>query len=227
MAVFSKGREAAQKAADKAQATVDEWNAKAAAARADAQQLDADAGAQILADESAAERITLQIQSLERKARAYDQAATEAARNLHAAQHDVLTAEAAELEKQAAGIRKQAEKQEAEVQKILAQLEALDESKWERAEIPGTGTEHSTQSYAGKAAGIVWEALALETRAQVIRYWLAKGTIPADLRDLNNMFGPTHDVHITVLGTEYLDKYGDPITDTLRQAVAAGLSFAA
>ena len=75
MGIFSKSTEQAQAEITKAESVVSEWEAKAASARAEASRLDAESGAAILADESAAERITLNIQAWERKARAFDGAA--------------------------------------------------------------------------------------------------------------------------------------------------------
>jgi hypothetical protein len=230
MAIIPTSAERAQSNVAKAEATVSEWQAKAAAARADAAELDATAGAAILADESAAERVTLQVQTLERKARAYDQAATEAGKNLRTARLAVLTTEADTLEKEAAKVRRVLDKHNAEVAKAKDALEELaghgfipGEPEPEGVTISVPGETISRTSRVGKAAPLNRQAMHMETQAQCIRYWLKRGELPRDLHDLNKEFGQTHAAFVSVLGSDYLDKYGAPITDNLRAAVDAGL----
>lgn len=230
MAIIPTSAERAQSNVTKAEATVSEWQAKAAAARAEAADLDATAGAAILADESAAERITLQVQTLERKAGAFDQAATEAGKNLRAARIAVLTTEADALEKESAKVRRVLDKHVAEVAKAKDALEELaghgfipgePEPEGVTYSLPGETINRTVR--VGKASPLIEQAMHLLTQAQCIRYWLTHGTLPADLRDLNKEFGADHEI----IGYDFmsypLNKYGAPVTEALRAAVDAGL----
>ncbi|MFW0773546.1 hypothetical protein ACLRGI_10295 [Paenarthrobacter nitroguajacolicus] len=191
MGIFSKSPETAQAAVTKAEQTVAEWERKASDARADAARLDGESGAAILEDESAAERITLNVQTLERKARAYDQAAAEARRKLLAVQKEALEAEAREEHKEAAALRKKAEAHNAKVSALVGELEKLDDCKWDRAQF----TDSVTGSAYGRMVGLGerhgGEALRHETRAAVIGYFIATGKVPADFYDINNVMGTT------------------------------------
>lgn len=216
MAIFKN----AQTAVDKAQSIVTEWEAKAAAARAEAVRIDAEAGAAILADESAAERITVQVQSQERKARAYDQAAEEARRKLHAAQREAFEVEAREEDKQAAAARKKGEAHEAKVMALRDQLQELDGCGWERGPITDgiTGAVVGTQT--GKGAEYDFQVLRHNTRAAIIRYFMATGKMPRDWHDLNTELG----TNFTTLSSPISNIEG-AFPDSVTAARDAGLSF--
>lgn len=130
MRILPTSAERAQSNVTKAEATVSEWQAKAETARAEAAALDATAGAAILADETAADSISLKVISLERKARAYDQTANEDGMNLRTARTAVLTLEADESDKAEAVAVKRFEKHEAAVKDLLDKLEALAGNKY-------------------------------------------------------------------------------------------------
>ncbi|BCW62473.1 hypothetical protein [Arthrobacter sp. StoSoilB22] len=191
MGIFSKSPEAAQAAVTKAEQTVAEWERKASDARAEAARMDGESGAAILEDESAAERITLNVQTLERKARAFDQAAAEARNKLLAAQKDALEAEAREEHKEAAALRKKADTHDAKVAALLGELEKLDDCRWDRAQFTD---EISGRAY-GQMVGLGdrhrGEALRHETRGAVIGYFIATGKVPSDFYDINNVMGTT------------------------------------
>ncbi|WP_453985151.1 hypothetical protein [Brevibacterium casei] len=115
----------------KAQATVQQWEQKAQAARAEAQRVDSESGREILENPNAAEKITLKVQTLERQARAYDTAAREARDQEKAAWRKAVEAEAKQLEKDAVNFRKEAAKIEAEESKLIDKLEALQGVRYE------------------------------------------------------------------------------------------------
>lgn len=192
MAIFSKSVDSAQNNVTKAQGLVEEWKAKAAAARAEATRLDAESGALILADESKAEGISLQIQTLERKARAYDGAAGEAARKLHTAQLRALEAEAAEEDRLAAADRKRGEAHDVKVDALLAELKRIDGVDYTVA--------RATEGYAADAGllqiptahGIWQDVKRHEVRGAVIRYFISEGSLPNDFHDLNRVMGTTY-----------------------------------
>lgn len=96
----------------KAQKTVDEWEAKTSAARAEGEELDRTSGAAILENPNAPEKITLKVQTLERTAGAYDSAAIEARNKVNAVYRKYVEAESRQLDKDAATMRKDAEKME-------------------------------------------------------------------------------------------------------------------
>lgn len=225
MSLFTKPIETARKNRDQALADAAQWEAQAAAKRAEADQLDAGANAAILADESAAERITAQVLTLQRKASAYDQAAREARAKAADAAREALRVEADELDKAATKKKQEAAKIDAEVDKLRAKLEEYDgcpyvrqveESDWDAVD----GRYRTTVRHHGKSFVSKQEALHLTTQAQVIRYWLDEGTLPTSLGDLNDKFGATHNVLAGWRGDTPISQYGEPITDGLREAMA-------
>lgn len=229
MGLLTKPIETAIKERDKATADAAAWIAKAAAVRGEADALDAGADAAILADESAAERITLEVTALQRKARAYEQAAKEASDRARQAASDALGIEADELDKEAAKVRRTLDKHKAEVAKAKAALEDLaghgfipGELEPEGVTISVAGESTPTRSgRIGKASQLGRQALHLETQAQVIRFWLEDQRLPRSLVELNERFGPKHDTHFLIAGSDSLDKYGEPVTENLRAAIDA------
>ncbi|MFJ5861498.1 hypothetical protein ACIQCM_08740 [Pseudarthrobacter sp. NPDC092439] len=209
MAIFSKSIESAQDAVTKAASVVAEWEGKAAAARAEAARLDAESGAAILADESAAETISLNIQAQERKARAFDGAAAEARTKLHKAQREVLEAEAREEDKLAAAARKASAAHLAKLDALKRDIETLDECEWDRAD-----------GNLGKEGVLEHEAHRHETRAGVIRYYLSTGRIPHDFYLIDKEVG----TKVSRMSLSF--NSGDYIPDSLRAAQDAGLTFA-
>lgn len=229
MALFTKPIENALKARDTANTEAQEWDAKAAAMRAEADQLDASANAAILEDETAAERITAQVLTLQRKANAFDQAARQARAKAHTAAREILAVEADELDKEAAKHRKSADKLEAEVTALREKLEELDDCKYtrlvEESNWDAVDGKYRTRIYHnGKAAGIRQGVLQLTTQAQVIRYWLEHSQIPTGLKALNDEFGEIHSLAGALHDGAPITRYGDPITDNLREAMAAETS---
>jgi hypothetical protein len=185
MALLTRGSNATQKAIDKAQATVAEWQDKAATARAEAAELDANAGALILADESAAEQITVKIQALERKGRAYDSAAAEAAQKLRAAHRAALEAAQAEEERLADQADQAHSAHDEAVSNLLAKLKALDGCDY----VIGRSTTMTDAMQVPKSRDLYMAALKHRTRAAVIKYYLKTGKIPAQNYDLNTALG--------------------------------------
>lgn len=115
----------------KAAKVAEDWEAKAASARAEADELDRSSGSAILENPSVAEKVTVQIEAKKRTARAYDSAAAEAREKLKGVYRKHVEAEASQLEKDATTLRRDAEKHRAEVEKILVKLEALDGVRYE------------------------------------------------------------------------------------------------
>lgn len=167
----------------KAQAVVDKWTAKASAARAEAEQVDRESGAQILENPNAADKITTRVLGLERQARAYDSAATEAKAQVGAAWRSAVEAEAKELDKSVLTMRRDAEKLEADAEKLVDKLEQLQGVRY----IPNLGQathldsgnvyrsddgaprETKSDDFEGRAAGA-------EAQAKLVRYVLQAGT---------------------------------------------------
>ncbi|GAA5227258.1 hypothetical protein [Paeniglutamicibacter antarcticus] len=217
MALIATSAERAQNNIIKAEATVTEWQAKAAAARAEANDLDANAGAAILEDESAAERVTLQVQSLERKARAYDQAATEAAGRLKTARLAALETAAEDETARADKARKQADAHEAKVNAMLAKLEEFDDAEWERRSYR-EGT--ATVSHVGKAGALRDEAFRGDVRTAVIRYFIANGKTPDSFWEINQQLG----TDFPSMG-QPLYEYAGMVPDCVTEALADGRTF--
>ena len=164
MGIIKRTTADALKAAERADATAAKWDDKAAAVRAEAQRMDAEAGPAILADESQAEKITIAVQAQERKARA------EAAQ----ARDDALRIEADELDRKADQLDKRADRKAEEVAEALAKLEAADGYSWERKPTethPLTG-EPTRWSADGAAGDLRGQARTLRLAAQHNRYYL-------------------------------------------------------
>lgn len=115
----------------KARKVVADWEAKASTAREEARRVDSESGREILENPNAAEKITLKVQTLERQARAYDNAAREARDQEKAAWRKAVEAEAKQLEKDATTMRRDAAKIEAEESKLIDKLEALQGVRYE------------------------------------------------------------------------------------------------
>jgi hypothetical protein len=193
MALFSKSTESAQNAVAAAESVVQKWEKKAADARAEAARLDAESGAAILEDESAAERITLNVQTWERKARAFDQAAGEARQKLQAARKDALEAEAREEDKLAAAARRAAEAHASKVAALLAELKLVDACDY----VPGRATTgwaaERGLNQVPASVGKLRTVREHETRAAIIRYFLKAGAVPKDYDELNDVLGTDFD----------------------------------
>ncbi|QHK19391.1 hypothetical protein GU243_06135 [Pseudarthrobacter psychrotolerans] len=219
MAIFSKSVDAAQTAVSKAEDLLKEWESKAINARAEAERLDNESGAAILADESAADTITLKIHSWERKARAFDQAAEEARRKLTAARHEALEAEAREEDKEGTAGRRKAEAHNAKVAALVHQLEVLDECDWGRAPAKDPISGELVGSQRGIGHRLATEAERHEIRAASIRHFLETGRIPNDYFEINEVTGTTFNTSARILNE------GDNIPASLYVARNAGLSF--
>ncbi|ALV44706.1 hypothetical protein MB46_03445 [Arthrobacter alpinus] len=210
MRILSSSAERAQSNVTKAEATVSEWQAKAATARTEAAALDATAGAAILADETAADSISLKVISLERKARAYDQAANEAGKQLNAARIAVLSLEADESDRAEVDAVKRYQKHEAAVKDLLDKLEALAGVKFvEAPEEAVSGPREVIESTAEQLEGV---AHAHRANAAGIRYFLKTGTAEQNTVEINR-----------VLGTNFPTGYINA-PDSVATAIAAGLT---
>lgn len=189
MGILSTSAERAQSNVTKAEATVSEWQAKAATARAEAAELDATAGAAILADETAADSISLKVISLERKARAYDQAANEAGKNLRAARIAVLTLEADESEKAEASALKRLDKHAAAVKDLLDKLEALEGVQYSKKVLSELNIGESRTTKTPTSQILLREAQGHQFNAAGIRYFLMTGKAGTDPSELNQVLG--------------------------------------
>lgn len=202
MGIIKRTTADALKAAEKAEATAAKWDDKAAAVRAEAQRMDDEAGAAILADESQAERITLTVQAQERKARAYDSAAAEARREAATARDDAVRIEADDLDRQADQLEKRAERKTTEVAEALAKLEAADGYAWERKPIsthPLTG-EPTERSVDGAAGDLRAQAETLRTAAAHNRYYLEHGQRAMRLAQLEDNTSPADAHRLMITG---------------------------
>ena len=204
---------------DEAIKSAEALEAKAAEQRAEAEKIEAGSNQAIIEDPTSAERITVQVMSLQRMARAYEAQARQARQNAAEATRNVLNVEAEELDKQADKLRGDAEKHEAEVDKLRAKLEAFDGCEYsrtstERYDATGRLVEVSTPN--GKAGDMRWQAQHAETQAQVIRYWLQHDTLPRSLDELNEQFDADHDLAVGLIDGNPIHRYGPAITDNLQ-----------
>lgn len=166
----------------KAQKVVDEWEAKASAARAEAAEIERGSGAAILADPSAAEKISIKVDAKQRTARAYDSAAAESLEQVRAAWRKAVEAEAKQLEKDATTMRRDADKHRAEVEKLLARLKDLDgveyEPKFGHPSYVQSGVYHAADDAPreSKSDDLEGRAAGAETQAKYVRHILATGS---------------------------------------------------
>lgn len=167
----------------KAQAVVDKWTAKASAARAEAEQVDRESGAAILENPNAAEKITTKVLSLERQARAYDSAATEAKAQVRTAWRNAVEAEAKDLDKSVLTMRRDAEKLEADAEKIIDKLEALQGVRYvpkfgHGTHVDNGGTYHSADDAPRetKSQDLLARAAGAESQAELVRHVLETGS---------------------------------------------------
>lgn len=167
----------------KANAVVAQWEQKAQAAREEARRVDSESGREILENPANAEKITLKVQTLERQARAYDSAATEAQAQVRAAWRKAVEAEAKQLEKDATTMRRDADKHRAEVEKLLARLKDLDgveyEPKFGHPSYVQSGVYHAADDAPreSKSDDLDGRASGAETQAALVRHVLSGGTV--------------------------------------------------
>lgn len=170
-------------AVTKAERVVSEWEAKASAARAEADEIERGSGAAILADPSAAEKISIKVDAKQRTARAYDTAASEARDQVRAAWRKAVEAEAKDYEKAATAMRKDADKHRLEVEKLLARLKDLDgvdyEPKFGHAAYVQSGVYHSADDAPreSRSDDLDGRAAGAETQMKLIRHVLKGGTV--------------------------------------------------
>lgn len=215
MAIFPKSLAAAQDAAAKAERTVSEWETKAAGVRSEASELDANSGALILDDPAQAEKISIKINSLERTARAYDSASSEARRKLNTAQGAAIEAEAVEEEKQAANEWKRANSLQSQVDSLKAQIEEIDGCTWERLQRTDvTGNQVGIEQ--GQAEHTRENAIGHDIRAAIIRFYLATSRVPGSFSEINKK-----------IGTDFVSYNisGEMIPESVRAARDAGITF--
>lgn len=167
----------AQTAFEDAQGVVTEWEDKARAARSEAAELEADAGAAILADPTAADEIATRIHARQMTARTYDQAAAEARKQLSAARRELVQAWADEYDRRAKAAEKKLEKHNAAIDALVEQIRELDGGHpWtlqaKEARDPIYGSETIVTS---KAAIMADEVAAARNAAEHCRYVLAHG----------------------------------------------------
>jgi hypothetical protein len=172
----------------------------------------------ILEDESAAERITLNVQSWERKARAFDQAAEEARRKHVIAYRAALEVEAREEEKLAAAAGKAAASHVTKVKAALAELKDLDDIDYAAV---GVYVGKSGQNYAvSRGDALQAEARKHEVRAAMIRYFVRTGRITHEVHELNTEMGTS-----IVDNGRTIPSEGIEIPESLTAARGAGVSF--
>ena len=220
MALFSKTIESAQNDVEKAQAAVTEWESKAASMRAQADELEARSGALILDDESQADKISIDIQSMGRKARAFDGAAAEARQRLLDKQRRVLEVEADAEEKEAQDAEKRLKTQTGKVRELLDQLKKLDGAEYIPDPRKHPADDGSTWSWVPRTKTMEQEVRKHKIRAASIRHFITTGEIPNDGKMFltpgidyeHNEFAPSY------FGSEY-------IPDSLYAARDAGLTF--
>ena len=177
---------AAEKALEVARTTVQQWEAKARDARSEAAQLDADSGAAILANPTAAHDIAVKINAADLQARAFDSAAAEARQQVKARRRELLEAWAAQYDKDAATARKEHDEHKAKINELLAQLKDLDGWEYKPADAP---TEPGSSYTIGRSAHLhqVWRRAL--NRAAYCRFALAEGMHPAGASSLRQYGG--------------------------------------
>jgi hypothetical protein len=160
------------------------------------------------------------VQTWERKARAFDQAAAESRKKLLAAQRDVLEAEARDEDKESAALRKQSEAHAAKVAILQKLLEELEECDWIRGQTIDTVNGNPVGWQLGRGSFIASEAERHAVRAAGIRYFIATGKVPNDYYELNDVVGTSFNGFARSIHER------DNIPQSLYAARDAGLNFA-
>lgn len=184
----------------KARETVAEWEAKAQAARDEADRIDRESGEQILNDPSAAERIELKVQAQRRTARAMAGAADAARARIDDVYRKHLEVERKQLVKDAASRRKAADDHTRKVGKLLDQLRDLDGVDYEP--VLGHAGRMEGSTYVAPVDGarqttadrLSDEAGGLEAQAALVAFYIEHGRRPTR-DDLPGTFGPVDPMH--------------------------------
>lgn len=164
--------------------TFDSWKARAAAKRQEAEDLEAGAGTDVLADETHLDGIAARITDLQAASRLYDKTAEQARANITARWRDVLALEEAALNTSRAKLTRDADKLQGEALAALADLEA--KFGWfNRLDIPHKledGTEiHWT---IGGANALRIQAERARIESAVVEVFLKTGKLPSSEIDM-------------------------------------------
>lgn len=211
----------AEKSLETARTTVRQWQDKAAGARAEAAELEANSGALILADPALAEDIAGKIHATEAKARVFEGTAQAARQQVQEARTALLEAWIAQYDKDAATARKEHDEHKAKINELLAQLKDLDGWEYKAADAPTTpGSSYTI----GRSAHLhqVWRRAL--NRAAYCRFALAEGMHPAgasSLRqyggdvawseDMGSVVGPTPEAALQYLAELDRERTGQTI----------------
>ncbi|WP_176337804.1 hypothetical protein [Kocuria salina] len=211
----------AEKALETARTTVRQWQDKAAGARAEAAELDANSGALILADPAVAEEISIKVDACHRRARAFEGAAQAAREQVQEARTALLEAWAAQYDKDAATAKQAHDEHKVKINELLAQLKDLDGWEYKPADAP---TEPGSSYTIGRSAHLhqVWRRAL--NRAAYCRFALAEGMHPAgasSLRqyggdvawseDMGSVVGPTPEAALQYLAELDRERTGQSI----------------
>lgn len=194
--------QAALAAVEQAQTTVARWAADQAAKQAELDDLERRAGADVLADESAAERVTGQMVRLRAGIDIASRAAAAASEQLTEARRGVLLAAAGDRRDTAAGIRADVERRQAITARLLAELAEHENCHYLPASLPSdevsrrvqmgetvTVARPRTAILADQAGDLEREAARLDSDAAA-----PAETLSAALARLDAPAGPVHDM---------------------------------
>ena len=116
----------AESEVDRLAGVVAQWEAEGAVKRAELADLESRIGDEVLADESAADRLTEAATRLRSRIELADRTASAAGRHLQGARAALAVAQAVEKRERAGRLRARAEEHEAKVDALAEQLRALD-----------------------------------------------------------------------------------------------------
>lgn len=162
---------------DKARQDAAAAREKAATFRAEATQLEADAADQILADESAADRIVTRMQSLKLKAAAFDKRASQEDAKAADARGDLLRDDAAAADKEAQKLDRDADKARQRSDELRKTLEDFD------------GCTYAVNEGEDREEQIRAQALITRRRAVVTRYFAVAGSVPTTWAEMTHRHG--------------------------------------
>lgn len=176
----------AEKALETARTTVRQWQDKAAGARAEAAELDANSGALILADPAVADEISIKVDACHRRARAFEGAAQAAREQVQEARRALLEAWIAQYDKDATKVRGEYDEHKAKIDALLAQLRELDGWEYQAVEAP---TEIGASYTIAHSAFLYRQWRQALNSAAYCRYALAEGMHPAGAANLRQHGG--------------------------------------
>lgn len=179
-------------AVDSAEAIVARWSAEAATLRAERENLEANAGSQVIADETALVRVGEQIDGLRSRERVATSAASAASAQLADARRRALEVEANGEDQKADSADAVLARHQARTAELLRLLADHDQADYVPKTINTDPVQRPGHEYPVRTKGdrLAYAARLPRTRAAVIRHFLDNGVQASFCNEINMPLGP-------------------------------------